>query len=476
MAEGANNNPGITYVSKYYTSKAITTYFIVLLTLQILYIGHAMPLLWMLISSFSAFSFFYYLNKLSTSWRRYSEKAFRQKVFRTALIIRVIAVVLMYGLFELLYGIPYEAGAADAGFYHKAGLALSDSILDGQWNLFEQMYALEVSDMGFPLYLGFAFILAFKSEIIIRIFNAIIGAWSCLVVYDLAKRNFNENVARIATIMMMLLPNFIYYAGLTLKEVLMVFLVISYVNLCDKLLKSKRFKVLDIILITVIGASLFLFRTVLAVCMVLSLFTCTAIISDRVSRLGRRVFLGIWVFIAILAIFYSPIGDSIKQTISQSETNQESQMQHFSERKGGNAFAKYGSLSVFLPMILIAPFPTFVDTNQENQMMIAGGVFTKNIFAFFVFVGLIAIYKKKLLRKTCMIIVSFSSYLLVIASSGFALSERFHLPAVPFLIILAAYGVTEMNTKRRRAYVPYLVLAALLVIGWNWFKLAGRGL
>jgi 4-amino-4-deoxy-L-arabinose transferase-like glycosyltransferase len=430
----------------------------------------------MAISSFTAFAFFYYLNKLSKSWNKYPEAVFRKKVFTNAVWIRVIVITIMYGLFMYLYGWPYEAGAADAGFYVNTGYALSDSILNGQWNFFEQMHGVDLSDMGYPIYMGFVFTLVFKSVYLVRILTAFIGAWACLLIYDLAKRNFGEQVARIAAIMMMLYPNLIYYAGLTLKEELMVTITIAYVNLADKLLKAKRIKAKDIIWLTLLGASLFLFRTVLAVCMVLSLFTCIVIVSRRVSRRGRRMFLGIWVLVAMLAIFYSSVGDSIRQLISQSETNQESQLSHFSNRQNGNAFAKYGSVGIFLPMILIAPFPTFVNTYQENQMMIAGGVYTRNVFAFFVIIAFISMYKKKLLTKHCVIIVSFSSYLLVIASSGFALSERFHLPAAPFLIILAAYGITEMNAKRKKAYVPYLVFMALLLIGWNWFKVAGRGL
>jgi hypothetical protein len=60
--------------------------------------------------------------------------------------------------------------------------------------------------------------------------------------------------------------------------------------------------------------------------------------------------------------------------------------------------------------------------------------------------------------------------------SGFALSERFHLPAVPFLLILASYGINKFNKSTKRYYITYLLVVSVLIIAWNWFKLAGRGL
>jgi hypothetical protein len=32
-----------------------------------------------------------------------------------------------------------------------------------------------------------------------------------------------------------------------------------------------------------------------------------------------------------------------------------------------------------------------------------------------------------------------------------------------------------MNKKYASYYIPYLVIIGIIIIGWNWFKLAGRG-
>jgi CHASE2 domain-containing sensor protein len=106
--------------------------------------------------------------------------------------------------------------------------------------------------------------------------------------------------------------------------------------------------------------------------------------------------------------------------------------------------------------------------------MLGGAYFTRNVYAFFVLIGIYALYKRKQLREHILLLSVIFSYIFVLASSGFALSERFHLPLVPFLLILAAYGISQMNAKNKKYYVPYLVLICVIVIGWNWFKVAGR--
>ena len=75
-----------------------------------------------------------------------------------------------------------------------------------------------------------------------------------------------------------------------------------------------------------------------------------------------------------------------------------------------------------------------------------------------------------------MIIAFICGYLVVIAMSSFAHSERFHLPALPFALILAAYGISEFKNKDKLYFNLWLVLIFVAMVGWNWFKLAGRGL
>lgn len=464
------------FFTEYLSNKAIGAFFIVLFMCYILFISHPIPFGWLILSSFVVFTFFYYSMKLTRSWAQYSDEHFRRKLFKTALIIRVVAVLFLYFFFWIMTGQPFEFKAADSLFYNDIGIHISDIILNGEFNLFSELWFLSISNRGFPIYLGIIYALFFKSILVTRLFNALLGAWSCVLIYDFSKRNFNEPASRIAGIMVMLVPNMIYYCGLHLKETLMVFFIIASINLADKLLRAKHITFKDIVLLQVTVSTIFLFRTVLAVCIIVSLFTSLLIISERISGWNRRIFIVFWVIIAANVLYSAALQEEINMYIARRISSQQAQMQHFSLREGGNKLAKFGKRSIFIPVMLFAPFPTLVNTQQENIMMLSGTYYTRNVYAFFVIIALIMIYRRRMLRDHVLIISYLLSYLAVLASSGFALSGRFHLPVIPFLLVLAGYGITQMNKKNIKYYVPYLVVTSLVIIGWNWFKLAGRGL
>jgi hypothetical protein len=67
-------------------------------------------------------------------------------------------------------------------------------------------------------------------------------------------------------------------------------------------------------------------------------------------------------------------------------------------------------------------------------------------------------------------------YLIVVALSAFAQSERFHLPAMPVFLMFAAYGLNKFTEKEVRWYNYYLIFIVLAIVAWSWFKLAGRGI
>ena len=67
-------------------------------------------------------------------------------------------------------------------------------------------------------------------------------------------------------------------------------------------------------------------------------------------------------------------------------------------------------------------------------------------------------------------------YLVVIALSAFAQSERFHQPALPFILVFAAYGISRSENKTKKYFTWWLAFLFVALSGWAWFKLAGRGM
>ncbi len=389
-------------------------------------------------------------------------------------------VYLMYVLFDWMNGEPFEFLAGDSHFYDDVASIMSDQLSDGDLNFYDNITRdVGFSDRGYPLFLSIVYTLVFKSILLTRFVHAFIGAWSCVLIYDFAKRNFNQATARLAGVIMVLLPNLIYYAGLHLKETVMVFLVVVFINYSDKLLKEKvlNYKLVLIVLIAIFY--LFMFRTVLAVSLMFAFFLSVIVVSDRIAGQTRRILVMFLSLVMLGFVATSSLMEDVNYYLEGASVNQESQLKNFTNRQGGNKLAQYGSKAIFAPLILSAPFPTLANTDQENQMMISGAVFTHSVYSFFAFFALFFIFKQRLWRKYSLLLGFVFSYLMVLLFSGFVLSERFHLPVLPFIAILSAYGVTSINTtdkKYQKYYVPFLIFITLVIIGWNWFKLAGRDL
>ena len=130
-------------------------------------------------------------------------------------------------------------------------------------------------------------------------------------------------------------------------------------------------------------------------------------------------------------------------------------------------------------MVFTIPFPTMVDINgQENQQMMHGGYWVKNITSIFTIFALFVLLLSGDWKKFVLPICVLCGYLAVIALSAFAQSERFHLPALPFSLMFAAYGMSMINAKNKYkiGYRLWCILMIFAAISWNWFKLAGRGL
>ena len=84
---------------------------------------------------------------------------------------------------------------------------------------------------------------------------------------------------------------------------------------------------------------------------------------------------------------------------------------------------------------------------QYAQQLIHGGAFTKNIMGIFVLLAFYYAFKRKKWRDFSLLGAFVIAYLAIISFSGFANSERFHFPALPVLIIMWAYGVSQLNAK-----------------------------
>ena len=79
----------------------------------------------------------------------------------------------------------------------------------------------------FPLFLAGVYKLFGHNFFIVRLIQAVIGSLTCLLVYLIGKKVFNETIGFIAALLAIFYPGFISYTGLVLAETLAAFLMSS---------------------------------------------------------------------------------------------------------------------------------------------------------------------------------------------------------------------------------------------------------
>lgn len=465
----------LNYFPKYYSKTAIGLYVLLIITTQLVFLGKALPVLPLLFGIIQVGGFFYFTYYFSTRWVNKPSKILTKLILKYSFVIRLIYVFVSYYFYIYMTGQPFAFAAADSIGYHNEATYYAGLLELGE--LREHLQELHaVSDTGYSIYLSVIYFITGNNILIVRILKAFLSAYTAVFIYKIAYRNFGESAGRIAGIMAMLLPNFIYYTGMHLKETEMLFLTMAFAERADYILKANKIRLKNLLITLLMGFGLFFFRTVLAVPALFSFFAAILISKGRYNTLQKRIKI-VTIFVVFAALVTSStLVNEISQYWGERTTNQELGMasRHIDV---GSQFIKYARTSIFAPVILFAPFPTLVNIPaQQNIMLINGAYYTRNIYAFFILIALYFIYKERSYRKHFFIISFMLTYLAILAASTFALSERFHLPALPFLIIFSAYGITKINKSNSKLYIPYIVFIFLIIIVWNWIKLSSRGL
>ncbi|ADQ79275.1 hypothetical protein Palpr_1127 [Paludibacter propionicigenes WB4] len=468
----------LNFIPKYFTEKAILLYLGALLVISLVFFSRALPLMFMTFGFVEVAAFFYFANTLTKKWSSFSQKRFRLNLFYTALLIRLGWFIFSYFFYTARYGIPFEFEARDSRGYDESAVWINNLIVANQgFKPFLDSLKGGYSDAGYAIYLGIQYYFTDNSIIIARLLKVLYGALTCVLIYKFAVRNFGEEVGRMAGIFCMLMPNMIYYCGLHLKETEMILLTVWFMERADAMLRNKNFNFAEIAPPLLLAGLLFFFRTVLGGAALFALFTALMFSSSQVVGWGKRLVITVWVIGTVFYFVGGQISTEVEQAWKDKDENQATSMEYRAKQENGNSFAKYASTAVFAPIIFVMPFPTMVYTDgQENSQLLHGGYYVKNFMAFFVLLAFIWVIKNKKWRDYTLIGSFTIGYLGVIAMSSFAQAERFHLPALPFLLIMAAFGLSKMTNSDKKYFKLYMIFVFIALIAWNYVKLAGRGL
>jgi hypothetical protein len=234
-------------------------------------------------------------------------------------------VILSYFLWYHWTGTAFTFHAGDELFYNDVAQFAAGLIQEGNWNIVPaiQDYSGDImySDMGYPVYLSIIYAISDGSILFARVLKAILSAWTVVLVYKLAVRNFGESVGRMAAILCMLMPNLIFYCGLQLKEIEMVFLATLFVERADFIIRRGSVKILPMLYLMLIPGVLFFVRTALAAVLVMAFFVTLILSTDRIMGWGRRIVLIViaTVFAGTIMLNNTSIGNEVKKCGKQEE-------------------------------------------------------------------------------------------------------------------------------------------------------------
>lgn len=463
------------FFPRQFSIKAISLYLGALAAVSIVFFSHAMSWEYILMGIVWVVGFFLLCNTCSTRWRNLPRKRYFSSVFLSALGVRVLWVFFSYIFYTLKTGIPFEFEAADSIVYWENAMGLSGLSFKEIINiLFPSGGAW--SDSGYLFYLSVLYKITGPTILIPRLMKSLFGSLTVLLIYRLAERNIGEEGGRMAGIFACFMPNLIVYCGLHLKETEMLFLIVAYLERADFLLRSRKYNVFTIAIPLLLALSLFTFRTVLGAAAVFSFATAIVFTTTKVIGKKKRVMLVVWGILAATTLAGGTIVNEAEGYWENRFDNQNTKRE--AQTRAGIKWAKYATGTVMAPMIFVLPFPTMVHVAvQYNQEVLSGGNYVRNFLGAFVLIALFnAVFVTKNWRDLSLIESFVIAYLGIISTSGFANSERFLLPGLPVLLILAAYGVTQLNAKTYKFVKIWYWVVPLMAFGWAFFKIGSRGM
>ena len=463
----------IPYFPKQFSSRAILIYLSALALVSLVYYKYMMRLEFFIMGIIWVLLFFLLSHRYTTRWSTLEEGRFVRKLFFTALVLRLLWITFSYFYYIAKTGMPFEFDSSDALSYHSA----AEWFREVGWSVtFEYLNTRSRGDWGYPLYLAVLYNIFGPNVYLARVMKCLLSSWMCVMIYRMAKRNMSEEVGRMAGIFCCLMPNLIIYCGLHLKETEMIFLAIASLAHADKMLHKGSLKIYDVIIGAMLVLSIFFFRSVLGASVVFAIFSALVFTTNKLVGNWNRIVLITWAVIGLGVLAGGAIANEAKGLWETRADNQSSKRSY--QVYKGYKWAEYATGAVMAPMIFVLPFPTMVDVDEQyNQQLIHGGNYVRNFLGVFVLIALFdALFRKRNWRDLSLMGAFEVAYLGIIAMSGFANAERFLLPGVPILLVMAAYGVSLISEQNFRWVKIWYWVVPIMSFAWAFFKLGTRGL
>ena len=455
----------------------IGLYLSALLVISMVFRGQALQHKWMLWGMGEVLFFFVLTAVFYPRWKNDDKKKLLWKVFLVAFVIRGLYAFLMCYYYYYETGKAFEYDAGDSIWYHQTAIYLSRCVRQGYVSyIFKYLnaYTMGYSDQVYTLWLTLIYTVFGRSLLIPRLFKALMSACLCLVVYKLGTRTFGERTGRLAAVMCAFMPVLIQTCGMHTKEAEMIFLSIFALERMDYLIRSKKYTFWNILVPILLTGLSFGFRTIIGMCLIFAFLVFVMLSSkDLVSKKGK-IIIASSVVVLFFVFLFSPIGREMKivNRLKFTDLNYQSERYESLGMKHGELAKSY----YLAPGAFVVPLAPMVEESPNHNKMIHGGTYVKNFLAFFAMLAIVIAFRQRKWRDFSLIGAYEFSYLAIILFSFAANSERYHEPALPLLILMAAYAMTHLRHKDLKIFYVYCGVLFVALFVWNWLKLLARGL
>lgn len=464
-------------LTKYIALYGLGVYLLALLIISMVFREHALQLKWMLWGIGEVLFFFVLTTVFYPRWKDNDPKKFKWKLFLVAFAIRAVYAFVMCYYYYWETGIGFEYGAADSIWYHPTAVGLSRCVRAGHISYvfrFLNATTMGYSDQGYILWLTLIYTIFGRSWLVPRLFKALMHAYLCVVVYKLGTRTFGERTGRLAAVMCVFMPILIQTCGLHTKEAEMIFLSIFALERMDYLIRSKKYTFWNILVPILLTGLTFGFRTIIGMCLIFA-FLVFVILSpkDMVGKKGKIITLAS-VVVVFLVFLFSPVGREMKIIYRLKFADLNYQSEHYESM--GLQHSELAKSYIMAPGAFVLPLAPMVEAAPDHNKMIHGSTYVKNFLAFFAMLAIIIVFRQKKWRDFSLVGAYELSYLVIIMFSFAANSERYHEPAIPLLVLMAAYAMTHLRHKDLKIFYVYCGVLIVALVFWNWLKLSARGL
>jgi 4-amino-4-deoxy-L-arabinose transferase-like glycosyltransferase len=428
--------------------------------------------------------YFFVIRATSVRWRKSTSRAFIKKLFIWAWISRVTAMVVLVIIAEYTWGRPFYVGASDAiGFSIKAE-AISQILLSGKFSDIIpalQNYYWSPDNWGPIFVTSIIYTIFGPYPLMAKLFITLMGAGTTLLIYKTARELWDEKIARLSGILWAFFTLSFFYSSILLKEEFVVFFSMLALYSFIKIINARDLGIKYIVLVSVSLTAVFYFR-VIAGATLISVFILTFILNKYKGHYVASLFYGS-LLMALILMFVNYFGymEIYTERVFSAHRFSSSYMAEVSR---GQSYAQLVGIPVYLLMSFLAPFPSVVEiplSARDYYLGLGHGptyypISGLIIWSFLNYFGLIGLYRsmKDNLGRYAPIWSFAVFYTLALGFTVMFTRVRFGYNVMPVFFILIAVGVSYRHLYPNLRY--YLVFAILLIVAWNIFRLAGRGM